>query len=78
LQSDLAQEQLETVQAELKNGTGSPNTAPVTPKEEELARIQAQLRIQDALNANLSLLRAQLSLMRSTGSIEDWIHSAGK
>ena len=78
LQSDLAQEQLETVQAELKNGTGSPNTAPVTPKEEELARIQAQQRIQDALNANLSLLRAQLSLMRSTGSIEDWTHSATK
>lgn len=77
-QSEYAQEQLEAVQSELKNGTGSPNVAPVTPKDEELARIQAQERYQDALNANLSLIRAQLSLMRSTGSLEDWIHSAAK
>jgi outer membrane protein TolC len=78
LQSQLAQEQLETVLAEMKNGTGSPSAAPVTPKEEELARIQAQQRFQDALNADLSLLRAQLSLMRSIGSIESWVGSAPK
>lgn len=78
LQSEYAQEQLEAVQAELKNGSGSPNTPPVTPKDEALARIQAQERYQDALNANLSLIQAQLSLMRSVGSLEDWIHSAVK
>jgi outer membrane protein TolC len=76
LQSELAQEQLETVQSELKNGTGSPNASPVTPKDEGLARIQAQERYQDFLNANLALLRAQLSLMRSIGSIQDWVNSA--
>lgn len=78
LQSEYAQEQLEAVQAELKNGSGSPNTPLVTPKDEALARIQAQERYQDALNANLSLIQAQLSLMRSVGSLEDWIHSAVK
>ena len=78
LQNQYAQEQLETIQAELKNGSGSPNAAPVTPKDEELARIQAQERYQDALNANLSVMRAQLSLMRSIGAIEDWAHSAVK
>lgn len=78
LQSQLAQEQLDAIQAELRNGTGSPNVAPPTPKDEELARIQAQERYQDALDANLSLLRTQLSLMRSIGSIEDWVSSAQK
>ena len=75
LQSQLAQEQLETVLAELNSGTGSVNAAPVTPKDEELARIQAQERYQDALNADLSVVRAQLNLLRSIGTIEDWAHS---
>lgn len=78
LHSQFAQEQLEAVQTELKNGTGSPNTPPLTPKDEELARIEVQRRYQDALNANFSLLRAQLNLMRSIGSIEDWVNSASK
>jgi len=78
LQSQLAQEQLESIEAELKNGAGSLTSAPVTPKDEELAGIQAQERYQDALNASLSLLRAQLTLMRSVGSIEDWVSSAIK
>ena len=75
LQSQLAQEQLESVQSELKNGTGSTNAAPVTPRDEELARIQAQERTQDALNADLSVMRAKLSLMRTIGTIQDWIHA---
>jgi outer membrane protein TolC len=78
LQSDLAQEQVETVQSELKNGSGSPNAAPVTPKDEQLARIQLQQRHTDVLNASLSLMRAQLSLMRSTGEIDGWVHSGVK
>jgi len=75
LQSQLAQEQLESVQSELKNGTGSPNAAPVTPRDEELAQIQAQERTQDALDADLSVMRAKLSLMRTIGTIQDWIHA---
>ncbi|MGB7191443.1 MAG: TolC family protein [Acidobacteriaceae bacterium] len=74
LQSQLAQEQLETVQSELKNGSGLPNAAPVSPRDEELAKIQAEERYQDALNAGLSLKRAQLSLLRAVGSIESWAH----
>lgn len=75
LRSQLAQEQLESVHSELKNGTGSPNAAPVTPRDEELAQIQAQERTQDALDADLSVMRAKLSLMRTIGTIQDWIHA---
>lgn len=78
LQSDYAEEQLESVQEQLKNGSGSPNAAPVTPKDEQLARIQSQERVQDALNADLAVFRAQLSLMRSVGAIESWAHAAAK
>jgi outer membrane protein TolC len=76
LQSELAQEQLETVRSELKNGQGSPNATPVSPKEEQLAGIQLDQRQIDVMNANLTLVRAQLNLMRSVGSIEDWVNSA--
>lgn len=78
LQSQYAQEQLAAVESELKNGNGSPNAAPVTPKEGELAHIEAQQRFEDALKANLSLVRAQLSLMRVTGTIADWVRSADR
>ena len=78
LQSEYAQEQLQAIRTELTSGTGSSSAAPVTPKDEELARIQAQQRYQDALSANLSVLRAQLDLLRTIGSIQDWITSAPK
>lgn len=78
LQSEYAQEQLESIQVQLQNGSGTPGAAPLTPKDEQLARIQAQERIQDALNADLAVFRAELNLMRSTGLIESWINTPVK
>lgn len=78
LQSAYAQEQLETVQSELKNGTGAPNVAPVTPRDEELASIQLEERKLDVLKANLSVMKTQLGLMRALGSIESWVHTPAK
>jgi outer membrane protein TolC len=75
LKSDLAGEQLATVQSQLQNGSGSPNAAPVTPKDEQLAHIQERERYQDALDASFQLTRVELSLMRSLGEIQDWTHS---
>lgn len=78
LQSTYAQEQLETVQSELKNGTGSPNAAPVTPRDEELASIQLEERHLDVLKANFSVMKTQLGLMRALGTINNWIHLPAK
>ncbi len=75
LKSELAQEQLESIQTQLKSGSGSSNTAPVTPKDEQQARIQERERYQDALDAGFSMIRAELSLMRSLGQIGEWVHS---
>jgi outer membrane protein TolC len=75
LKNDLAQEELESIQAQLQNGGGSQNAPLVTPRDEQQARIQERERYVDALDATFSLIRVELSLMRSLGQIEDWVHS---
>jgi outer membrane protein TolC len=75
LRSDLAQEQLESIQAQLQNGSGSGNVPAVTPKDEQQARIQERERYVDALEATFQMIKAELILARSLGSIQDWIHS---
>lgn len=74
LQGELAQEDLESIQAQLKNGSGSSNAAPITPKEEQLAHIQERQRYQDVLDASFQVLRVELSLMRSLGGVANWAH----
>ncbi|HVW78212.1 MAG TPA: TolC family protein [Alloacidobacterium sp.] len=78
LQAELAQDQLDAITTQLSNGSGSPNGTPLTPKDEQQARIQERQRYEDVLDANYSLLRAELNLLRSTGSIEDWAKSGPK
>ncbi|HZD50316.1 MAG TPA: TolC family protein, partial [Silvibacterium sp.] len=74
LRSELAQEQLEAIQAQLQNGSGSANAPPVTPKDEEQAHIQERERYVDALDATFSMIKAELTLMRTVGGIQDWVH----
>jgi outer membrane protein TolC len=76
LQSELAEEQLKTVETQFTNGTGSANAAPVTPKEEQQAHIQERERYEDMLDANFSLLKVQLNLLRATGELDRWLRSA--
>jgi len=75
LRSELAQEQLEAIQAQLENGSGSANAPPVSPKDEELARIQERERFVDAIEATFSMVKVQLTLMRTLGQIQEWVHS---
>ncbi len=78
LQAELAQEQLDAITTQLNNGSGSANAPVLTPKDEQQARIQERQRYEDVLDANYAVLRAELSLMRCTGSIEDWAKTAPK
>jgi outer membrane protein TolC len=75
LQAELAQEQLDSITTQLDHGSGSPNTPLLTPKDEQQARIQERQRYEDVLDANFAVIRAQLNLMRSIGTIEDWAKS---
>lgn len=78
LQAELSQEQLDAIATQLNSGSGSPNGPQLSPKDEQQARIQERQRYEDVLDANYSLLRAELSLLRSTGSIEEWAKSGPK
>jgi outer membrane protein TolC len=73
LDKDMAQQQLDAILVQLKsNPSGS---APVTPKDEQNARIQERQRYIDMIDAIYQLREAQISLLRQTGQLETWLQS---
>lgn len=76
IQSELAQEQLRTIETELTNGSGTVNGQPVTPREEQQAHIDERERYEDTLDAGFSLMKVELNLLRTTGQILDWVRSS--
>jgi len=76
LQSELAASDLETVTAQVSSGSSSPIGQPLTPRDEQNAHIQERQRYLEYLNSKFDLLKAELSLLRIVGSIEDWAKSS--
>jgi outer membrane protein TolC len=78
LKQQIAGEQLKAVLTQMELGTGAgvgPGAPPqVTPKAEQLARIDERQKIQDALEAGFALSKARLSLLRALGHIDDWLN----
>jgi outer membrane protein TolC len=78
LQQQIASEQLKTVLAQLDSGNGSgagPGSQPqISPKMEQLARIDESQKIQDSLDAGFDLAKARLNLLRALGHMDDWLH----
>jgi len=78
LKQQIADEQLQAVlaQLELGNGAGSgPAAQPqLTPKTEQLARIDERQKYEDSLDAGIELSKARLGLLRALGHMEDWLH----
>lgn len=72
LQSDYAQENVDAVMTQIQNGTGNPNVTPITPRDEQKARIEERHRYVQKLDADLQLMQAQIQLQRSLGTLEDW------
>lgn len=75
LQSELAQDQLQAVTTQLQTGNGNPNAPALSPKDQQQAHIDERSRYLDMLDAQFQLTQAQLNLMRSMGTIEDWAKS---
>jgi hypothetical protein len=77
LKQQIASEQLKSVltQLEVGNGTGSgPGSTPqLSPKAEQLARIEESEKLQDSLDAGFELAKARLSLLRALGHMDDWL-----
>jgi outer membrane protein TolC len=78
LKQQIASEQMRAVltQLELGNGAGNSPGAPpqLSPKAEQLARIDERQKFEDSLDAAVDLSKARLSLLRALGHMEDWLH----
>jgi outer membrane protein TolC len=77
LKQQIAAEQLQSVLAQLELGNGQSGTAggppQISPKAEQLARIDERQKYADALEAGFELARTRLSLLRALGHMEDWL-----
>ena len=77
LKQQIAYEQLKAVlaQLELGNGAGAGPGAPpqLTPKAEQLARVDERQKFVEALEAGFDLDKARLSLLRALGHMDDWL-----
>jgi outer membrane protein TolC len=67
LDQQIAQDQIESILIQL-NGT-----SPLTPKDEQNARVQERAREVDLLGAKQQLADTEVNLMRQTGVLSDWI-----
>jgi outer membrane protein TolC len=78
LKQQIAEEQLKSVVTSLELGTGADasaagSPAQTSPKQEQLARIDAAQKQQEALDAGFQLAQARLGLLRALGHMEEWL-----
>jgi outer membrane protein TolC len=76
LQSDYAQENVDAVMTQIQDGPGNPNVTPLTPRDEQKARIEERHRYVEKLDADFQLMQAEIQLQRSLGTVEDWAMQA--
>jgi outer membrane protein TolC len=78
LKQQIADKQLKTVLAQLEVGNGAesgPGAQPqLSPKAEQLARIDERQKYEESLDASLDLAKARLGLLRALGHMEDWLN----
>lgn len=78
LQQQIATNQLKTVLAQLDLGNGQGNAPQLSPKAEQAARIDAEQKQIEALDAGFELSKARLDLLRALGHMDDWLHTLNK
>lgn len=78
LKEQISEEKVKTVTAQMELGNGSgagPNAQPqLSPKAEQLAKIDERQKYEDALEATLKLSTARLDLLRALGHMQDWLN----
>jgi outer membrane protein TolC len=75
LKQQIAGEQLKSVLTELEvgNGAAASGAPQLSPKAEQLARVDERQKYIDSEEAGLDLAKARLNLLRALGHIEDWL-----
>jgi outer membrane protein TolC len=75
--ADIAQDELGAVLIQLAPSAAPPAGQPaLTPKDEQNARLQLAQKQLDVLTSQQQLTQAKISLMRQTGQLAPWVHSA--
>ena len=78
LKQEIAHEQLQAVLTQLEvgngSGAGAGSQTQMSPKAEQLARIEERQKYQDALDTGLDLSKTRLGLLRALGHMEDWLN----
>jgi hypothetical protein len=74
-EQQLAQQQLDVLLVQLQNGTGDANSAPMTPKDEQKARINEREKYLGVIDAGFQWRQAEIQLLRQTGKLLDWLNS---
>jgi len=78
LKQQISTEQLKAIESQLQYGNGSgvePGAAPqLSPKAEQLSRIDEGQKSIDAIDAGFDLAKARLNLLRALGHMDDWLH----
>ena len=74
LQQQLAQQQLDVLQQQLKSG--NPGGPQMTPKDEQNARISEREKFLGVVDAGYQLRQAEIHLLRQTGELLPWLKSA--
>ena len=75
-EQQLAQQQLDVLLVQLQSGTADPNSPPMTPKDEQKARIDERDKYLGVIDAAFQLRQAEIQLLRQTGKLLDWLNSA--
>ena len=75
LDQDLAQQQLEIVQLQLQSANAA--AQPMTPKDEQNSRIAEREKYLAVIDNAFQLHQAEVSLLRQTGRLEQWVLLTG-
>lgn len=72
---EIAQDQLDAVMIQVNAGT-TPSGTPLTPKDEQNARLGVAQRKLDVLKAQADLTQTEINLLQQTGRLSAWLQSA--
>ncbi|ADV81118.1 TolC family protein [Terriglobus saanensis] len=74
LDAGIAQDDLNAMSVQVKADGGN-SAPPMTPKDEQNVHIQERQRFIDSLDAKLQLQEAEISLLRQTTGLNEWLRS---
>jgi outer membrane protein TolC len=76
LDQQLAQQQLDILLVQVRDGNGNLSGPQMSPKDEQTSRIAEREKFVAVLNANFEAQQAEIGLMRLAGQLESWIRTS--